>query len=239
MHIRDSRNMHGLDYRRTVVAEIEKLQNGETEADGREEAHEKAGTAESRAKDLIESEYAYTTKMIRAKWSNFSAWHYRSVVLPRLLDLRHASPEERRKIFDSELSFLKNALMLDPYDQSLWYYHEYLMSLILSSGGNDNGRPGSHTQATQWVAFSNHDREELLKVEIEEIKELLEDPNVHDCKWVYFHLLFYIQEYLEIEAGNKLMPTQEMIQYFTNLKRLDPLRSRRWQDWEQRMNQQK
>lgn len=239
MHIRDSRNFHGWDYRRTVVAEIEKLQDEETKADGREERNGKAATAEDRAKDLIESEYEYTTKMVRAKWSNFSAWHYRSVVLPRLLGLRQASPEDRRRMFDAELSFLKNALMLDPYDQSLWYYHEYLMSLILSSGGNEKGQPDSHAPAKHWVSFSNHDREEYLKLELEEIKELLEDPNVHDCKWVYFHLLLYVHEYLEIEAGNRLITTQEMTAYFTNLKRLDPLRSRRWQDWEQKMIHEK
>lgn len=51
-------------------------------------------------KSLVEEEFAYTTKMVNANLSNFSAWHNRSQLIPRLLDERNASDEARREFLD-------------------------------------------------------------------------------------------------------------------------------------------
>lgn len=48
----------------------------------------------------VETEFAYTTKMINADLSNFSAWHNRSKLIPRLLDERKADDEARRNFLD-------------------------------------------------------------------------------------------------------------------------------------------
>ncbi|OQN95402.1 hypothetical protein B0A48_18588 [Cryoendolithus antarcticus] len=60
--------------------------------------------------------------------SNFSAWHNRGQLLPGLLHERRATDEERKKTFDAELKFITRALYTDPYDQSLWFYCQYLLS---------------------------------------------------------------------------------------------------------------
>ena len=60
----DSRNFHAWDYRRKIVGELERLGN----------------------KSMVESEFEYTTKMIQSNLSNFSAWHNRSQLIPRLLE---------------------------------------------------------------------------------------------------------------------------------------------------------
>ena len=65
---KDERNFHGWDYRRRIVAQIERL----------------------RGSTMVEAEFAYTTKMIRVALHNFSALHYRSKLIPRLLDERKA-----------------------------------------------------------------------------------------------------------------------------------------------------
>jgi len=80
MLTRDSRNFHGWGYRRTVVSELE--------------------SAKLNGTSMVESEFEYTTKMINQNLSNFSAWHRRSKLIPRLLDERKASDEARRQFLD-------------------------------------------------------------------------------------------------------------------------------------------
>ena len=80
----DSRNFHGWGYRRTVVQALDSavLQG------------EKSSTS------MTEQEFTYTTKMINTNLSNFSAWHTRSKLIPRLLNERGADNEARQKFLD-------------------------------------------------------------------------------------------------------------------------------------------
>jgi geranylgeranyl transferase type-2 subunit alpha len=82
MLVKDSRNFHGWGYRRKVVSELESPKLG--------------------GRSMVESEFEYTTKMIHGDkgLSNFSAWHRRSKLIPRLLDERNASDETRRLFLD-------------------------------------------------------------------------------------------------------------------------------------------
>jgi geranylgeranyl transferase type-2 subunit alpha len=82
MLVKDSRNFHGWGYRRKVVSEVESQKLG--------------------GHSIVESEFEYTTKMIHGDkgLSNFSAWHRRSKLIPRLLDERKASDEARRQFLD-------------------------------------------------------------------------------------------------------------------------------------------
>lgn len=86
----DGRNFHGWGYRRTVIAALES--NSHTDGD--------SGMTRSEGKSLVEEEFTYTTKMIETDLSNFSAWHNRSKLIPRLLDERGADAETRRKFLD-------------------------------------------------------------------------------------------------------------------------------------------
>lgn len=82
MLAKDSRNFHGWGYRRKVVSELE--------------------SAELNGKSLVEPEFEYTTKMIHGPngLSNFSAWHRRSKLIPRLLNEREADDATRQKFLD-------------------------------------------------------------------------------------------------------------------------------------------
>lgn len=80
----DSRNFHGWGYRRTVVAALES---------------DSLGIGEDN-KSMVEQEFRYTTKMIESNLSNFSAWHSRSKLIPRLLDERAADETARQKFLD-------------------------------------------------------------------------------------------------------------------------------------------
>ena len=84
MLTRDNRNFHGWAYRRKVISELE--------------------CSTLHGHSLVEAEFAYATKMIKASLSNFSAWHNRSKLIPRVLDERNASAAERRQFLDDGLS---------------------------------------------------------------------------------------------------------------------------------------
>ena len=80
----DSRNFQGWGYRRTIVSALESI----------------ALQAEGSTTPMTEAEFEYTTKMINSNLSNFSAWHNRSKVIPRLLDERGADHKARRIFLD-------------------------------------------------------------------------------------------------------------------------------------------
>ena len=82
MLVKDNRNFHGWGYRRKVTSELE--------------------SPKLNGKSMVESEFEYTTKMIHGDkgLSNFSAWHRRSKLIPRLLDERKADDATRRQFLD-------------------------------------------------------------------------------------------------------------------------------------------
>ena len=198
----DSRNFHGWSYRREVVKQIELLSG----------------------KSLVESEFEYTSKMIQTNLSNFSAWHNRSQLIPRLLKERHAGSGERKKLLDSELEMITTALYTDEKDQSLWFYHQYLMSTL----------DESNTQAPSILdPCTNRERVEYLEQEIESVRELLD--GAEHPKYIYQALLEYSRRYLEVEGGNQRVSTKEMREWLKELKAIDPLRAGRWGDLEAKM----
>lgn len=77
---RDQRNYHAWAYRRYVVSHLES-----SRLDGQ---------------SMVESEFAYTTTMVNFNLSNFSAWHNRAQLIPRLLVERNANDSLRREFLD-------------------------------------------------------------------------------------------------------------------------------------------
>lgn len=80
----DSRNFHGWGYRRKVIAALEQL----------------SIAANPSTTSMIETEFEYTTRMIETNLSNFSAWHRRSKLIPKLLEGRNATHAERCHFLD-------------------------------------------------------------------------------------------------------------------------------------------
>ncbi|PVH96535.1 protein prenylyltransferase [Periconia macrospinosa] len=211
LHV-DSRNFHAWSYRRFVVQQLKRL----------------ASTTHAQTmstKTLTESEFDYTTKMIKTNLSNFSAWHNRSKLIPLLLDERNADSTARRTLLASELDLICEAINTDPFDQSIWFYHQYLMSTL-----SPNCPPSD--QIVQ--DLSNSERQKYYEHEMEYIREILDDEA--DCKWIYEALLFLARAYLEVEAGTKLFTTKDMRAWLDELNRLDPLRRGRWRDLADRLN---
>ncbi|KAI9741169.1 MAG: Rab geranylgeranyltransferase [Cirrosporium novae-zelandiae] len=202
----DSRNFHGWGYRRKVVAQLESPALN---------ISENSGTQDTR---MTQDEFDYTTRMIQTNLSNFSAWHNRSKLIPRLLDERGASLEERRKMLDDELQLIRRALWTDPYDQSLWFYHQSLMASVDPSLIKFSMVPG----------LDNDQRCRYVSKELEDILEMLD--GAEDCKWIYQALIQYTL--ILVRLGKKMEEVERirMTEWLSELRELDPLRRGRWDD---------
>ncbi|CAN6673189.1 geranylgeranyl transferase type-2 subunit alpha [Trichomonascus vanleenenianus] len=145
----DPRNFHGWHYRRYVIANIEA----------------------AKGKSYTQEELEYTKKKINANFSNFSAWHNRTKLIPRYLK---ETGDDPKKFLKEELEYVRNAFYTDPDDQSSWIYHRWL---VLSG---------------EIAQLSEEEKTEMLKREIESISELYEvEP---DNKWCLFFLALYQRE---------------------------------------------
>ncbi|OJD14510.1 hypothetical protein AJ78_05160 [Emergomyces pasteurianus Ep9510] len=208
----DNRNFHGWEYRRHVISALEGLGYiNDQEKDNSEDA--------SAPKSMAKAELDYTTKMISTNLSNFSAWHNRTQLILRLLNERSASDEERKEMLDDELKLIHRAL-IDPYDQSLWFYHQNLMCTfdpLLASG-------------TMAPNLADADRLEYLKKEVEAITEMLDGEE--DCRWIYQALIKCSIIISRVEGRMSTEMKQQISGWVFKLKRLDPLRRGRWLDLE-------
>lgn len=121
----------------------------------------------------------------------------------------------------AELKLIQKALF-DPYDQSLWFYHQSLMAVF-------DPATADKTMASN---LSNEERLEYVNQEREFVEELLEDTD--DCKWIYQALIELTS--LEVKLRNSTFSSEQVDAirgWLDRLKSLDPLRIGRWNDFEQ------
>ncbi|KAL4727544.1 Rab geranylgeranyltransferase [Fusarium chlamydosporum] len=204
MLTKDRRNFHAWGYRRHVVAQLESpLLNGQS---------------------LVEPEFEYTTKKIRGDLSNFSAWHNRSQLITRLLTERNADDESRQAFLDQELELVDEGLNVGPDDQSLWYYHQFLVLNLADSTSSRQIAPNLTVDV----------RKSYIEREIINIKDLLED--YPDIKWIYEALIEYAMALAQL-VGQSLEPQSkvEVASWLDVLKKLDPKRNGRWHDLEKQL----
>ena len=168
---------------------------------------------------MTEAEFKYTTKMIETNLSNFSAWHRRSRLIPKLLDERNANHADRCRFLDEELKLVQRALWADPdsKDQSLWFYHQYLIS-------NFEARTEVNVISPDLPVS---EKLENIRDQIENLIEMLEGAET--CKWIH-------QRLIDLAFMSKAM-TREWPAEFSavemwvdRLLQFDPLRKGRWLD---------
>ncbi|KAI8069171.1 hypothetical protein BC940DRAFT_366633 [Gongronella butleri] len=104
----DARNFHGWTYRRVVVEHLRQL-TGNAKEDYA----------------IVQQEYDFTTQKINQSFSNYSAWHQRSKLLPEIV--ADMSEDEKNDVARNEFEMIQNAIYTDPDDQSAWLYYWWLL----------------------------------------------------------------------------------------------------------------
>lgn len=126
-------------------------------------------------------------------------------------------------MLDDELALIHKALF-DPYDQSLWFYHQALMACF-------DPQTARKTMAPD---LSEEERLQYIKQEREFVEEVLEDAR--DCKWVYQSLIECAVLVGKCTGQGIAEENKESIRgWLAELKKLDPLRKGRWTDMERQL----
>lgn len=122
-------------------------------------------------------------------------------------------------VFFLEISLIHQAF-IDPYDQSLWFYHQNLMSVF----------DPSMAERTLAPNLSSSDRLEYIRNEIEEVQEMLD--GAEDCKYIYQALIECTLLASKVEGSLSSEDRDQILSWLSELKKLDPLRRERWLDFE-------
>lgn len=113
---------------------------------------------------------------------------------------------------------------MGPEDQSLWYYHQFLVLDLVEYVG----RP------TITVGLTAEERVSYIDRELVDIKDLLEDYD--DCKLIYERLMDCT---LALATLEERLPTPvektDLRAWLSKLQELDPMREGRWIDMEREL----
>ncbi|GMH52053.1 hypothetical protein TL16_g05294 [Triparma laevis f. inornata] len=148
----DSRNFHCWNYRRFLISQ----QIGVDSATGeikdlliksgfgcqllnqRTKINKNVEFNQESCLSILLSEFEYTLELIKTNFSNYSAYHYRSHLLPLIhllqtLDSESESEGYFRKlaVVKKELELVQQAIFTEPSDQSSWWYQQFLFKYIV------------------------------------------------------------------------------------------------------------
>lgn len=185
--------VHGWHYRRYIISKLEQ------------------DTGESFAL----KEFEYTTERINKDFSNFSAWHNRTKLIPVLLEAKPTAQfESSLEFLQEELKYLKNAMYTDPQDQSVWIYLRWLLTSEI------------FVKKLDQKIYS-----EILKQELQNLKELNElerDDNGVENNWCLKTLVTVETILQKVDIENKIEYKTEIEESLVKLIDIDALRKNRY-----------
>ena len=186
-----------------------------------------APLSKAQVDDLIISEWEFTTSKIQDNFSNGSAFHYRSKLIPMVLSIRSYnsidngdtdSPaylsNRQNTILDMAREewedILLNAIFTEPDDQTPWWYHNFIVAWAEPSSnlkdklGEDFNELAENYES---LLFDMADSlRELVEVEKEngapgDVSEVAEFKGVK-CKWAYLGLYLVLASLIKVQTGD-------------------------------------
>jgi len=113
-----------------------------------------------------------------------------------------------------------------PYAQSAWFYYQFLMTTLTDSVGH----------ATITPNFTQEDRIDYVTRQLAILKDMLD--GAEDCKWIYSALIEYTLSLCHMEGREPDVDEKQDCQtWLAELRKLDPLRSGRWDDLHKTLNE--
>ena len=170
-------------------------------------------------------EFDFSSEKIDENFSNYSAFHHRSVYIQRL-------EKSSRDVVESEFSIIENAIYTEPDDQSSWWYHQFLLTWI-SQREQNSGEENPPT--TNWRSWF----QSILDQQIKVMEGLLEIEAT--SKWAMSSLSMMIELLLNLLCGEHSIDeseynTQSTVHILnerrnnllTNLCEIDPFHTNRY-----------
>ncbi|KAI5953403.1 BET4 [Candida jiufengensis] len=201
----DQRNFHGWHYRRFIVENLEEEQSQKNEI-----------------LKLNLEEFEYTTTKIQNDFSNFSAWHNRTKLIPKILQLMKETKVDNelfndpQNILNNDLEMIKTGIYMSPEDSSVWLYLYWLLS--------DSIFVNSFKSKEDYV--------QVLQDQISIIKEVneleIEDSNQDNIGCL--KSLIYIKAILNNCLHEKSIIDEDIKESLIKLIKLDQLRKGKYQD---------
>lgn len=226
----DARNFHGWQYRRFVVENLGKRST--------KEVSDKTLATAVLLKISI-NEYKYTTSKINSNISNFSAWHNRSKLIPKIftalkeLGGNGAPADDDKEVYElfkspynllvHELQLIKTGMYMDADDSSVWLYLHWLVGddFFVS----DLKSQGSSKERLSYVA--------LLQQQLDSVSELNElekddHPQGLDNHWC-LKTIIYLKTLIKREQEGEAMD-DEIRDLLHRMIEIDPIRKGRYMD---------
>jgi geranylgeranyl transferase type-2 subunit alpha len=168
---------------------------------------------------IIQQEWDFTTKKIYENFSNFSAFHYRSKLLPLMIRIQsgnvptHSDTDDTStpisksssdahddklqritfQMLNDEFELITNAIFTEPDDQTAWWYQVFLFHYLTTNVLQRNDR------STEWHVTKY--LEQIILPHLQQVRELQNETN-NSSKWVLIGLLQCLQfakKYQEID----------------------------------------
>jgi len=190
-------------------------------------------------------EFQYSTEKIEQNFSNYSAFHHRSVFI---LQLGHKKIEAKQAALTVELAIVENATFTDPFDQSAWWYYRFLIQWMASFFDSavtgktlnesdiqeDRTEQAAENVAQRQLSLAEEVCREVLQLQIENLSSLTEaEPQ---CKWPVDALVFLLTMQRELHMKQLVILSEsevdhvqlQIYEHLQRLKELDPQRVARY-----------
>lgn len=206
--------------------------------------------------EIIITEWNFTNSKIQDNFSNGSAFHYRSKLLPLVLECRlpysHRGDGDTSPIpavaaavrYKESLTLareeweniLLNAIFTEPDDQTPWWYHRFIVSWVKPPTAEDVGDDMKKEYETLLLEMADSLRE-LLELEKENDDTLgstaidRDESKGAKCKWAYIGLhmvLSMLVETIYMESRDAAELRVEAEECLNELMKIDPNRRERY-----------
>lgn len=195
---------------------------------------------------IIMNEWDFSTAKIQDNFSNGSAFHYRSKLLPLVLEFRSSDDsassageaEEAITLVREEWDgILLDAIFTEPDDQTIWFYHRFIVTWAKRTIV-DAGADAEVTEEFEDLLYEMVDSiQELIDVEKEDNFEV-NTQDRHEskgakCKWAYLGMHLVLTTLLEFKSkevdDNKTELCERAKECLDELMIIDPDRRERYQ----------
>lgn len=149
--------------------------------------------ADSEINSLLVVEWNFSHQKVQQNFSNYSALHYRSKLLPLVQNIvisckttTQQKNNLRFRLVQAEFELLTSAIFTEPDDQSPWWYHNFLVGWI---------RPSTlsiHDNLEVWKFY-----EEILEQQLQSVRMLVQGEKGR-CKWGLLALIDLINARVKI-----------------------------------------